>query len=205
MPTSQNRTKWPITGGAVGIQPGWFAGHSQAQIYINMGFGNEPRNMSHPMLPVFEIIGPTNSVYQGEICLPQVPLPANITVKVGDNATIQVIELAQHGAALYNVSLFFPARFYAQELLFADFFGHTVRRHHFRRTRGRRRGQRDELPQLDGARQGDQVWPDLPHQRDRRRTGSPQRRDHLVPRADRRRTYRSDFRPVVRFRASFEL
>jgi hypothetical protein len=31
-----------------------------------------------------------------------VPLPANATFNIGDNATIQVIETAVHGAALYN-------------------------------------------------------------------------------------------------------
>lgn len=104
MPTSRNRTKWPLKGGAVSIQPGWFPGHALAQIYINMGYDNEPLNYSHTMLPVFQITGPTNQEYGGQFCLPQVPLPANYTPKVGDNATIQVIELAQHGAALYNVS-----------------------------------------------------------------------------------------------------
>lgn len=102
MPTSQNRTKWPIKGGAVSLQPGWFPGHNLAQIYINMGYGNEPLNFSHAMLPVFQITGPSNTQYNGTFCLPQVPLPANYNPKVGDNATIQVIELAQHGAALYN-------------------------------------------------------------------------------------------------------
>jgi hypothetical protein len=43
--------------------------------------------------------------YNGTFCLPQVPLPANYTPKIGDNATIQVIETAQHGAALYNVRI----------------------------------------------------------------------------------------------------
>ena len=56
------------------------------------------------MLPVFQITGPSNVQYNGSFCLPQVPLPANYTPSVGDNATIQVIETAQHGAALYNVS-----------------------------------------------------------------------------------------------------
>ncbi|KAF2834553.1 hypothetical protein M501DRAFT_943885 [Patellaria atrata CBS 101060] len=102
MPTSQNRTKWPVKGGAIGVQPGWFSGHSQALFYINMGFGNEPMNMSHPMLPVFGINGPSNKMYKGEFCFPQVPLPVNASVQVGDNATIQIIETAQHGAALYN-------------------------------------------------------------------------------------------------------
>ncbi|KAF2004105.1 hypothetical protein P154DRAFT_519671 [Amniculicola lignicola CBS 123094] len=102
MPTSTNRTKWPITGGAVSVQPGWFPGHSLALFYINMGYGNEPLNMSHAMLPMFQIAGPSNTQYDGTFCLPQVPLPANFPLKIGDNATIQIVEAAQHGAALYN-------------------------------------------------------------------------------------------------------
>ncbi|KAF2714478.1 hypothetical protein K504DRAFT_368318 [Pleomassaria siparia CBS 279.74] len=102
MPTSQNRTKWPVGGGAVSLQPGWFPGHSLAMFYINMGLGNEPLNYSHTMVPVFQITGPSNVQYNGSFCLPQVPLPAGYTPQVGDNATIQVIEAAQHGAALYN-------------------------------------------------------------------------------------------------------
>ncbi|KAF2439230.1 hypothetical protein P171DRAFT_436549 [Karstenula rhodostoma CBS 690.94] len=103
MPMSTNRTKWPLSGGAVSLQPGWFPGHASAQFYINMGYGNEPLNYSHSAVPVFSITGPSNVQYNGTFCLPQVPLPANYTPKVGDNATIQVIELAQHGASLYNV------------------------------------------------------------------------------------------------------
>jgi hypothetical protein len=103
MPMSSNRTYWPLTGGAIAIQPGWFPGHSVAQIYFNMGYGNEPLNYSHSMMPPFSITGPSNQQYDGTFCMPQVPLPAGSDFKVGDNATIQVIELAQHGAALYNV------------------------------------------------------------------------------------------------------
>jgi hypothetical protein len=102
MPTSRNRTKWPLKGGAVSIQPGWFPGHQNAQFYINMGYDTEPLNYSHAMLGVFSITGPSNLQYDGTFCMPQVPLPAGYNPKVGDNATIQVIELAQHGASLYN-------------------------------------------------------------------------------------------------------
>jgi len=102
MPTSRNRTKWPIKGGAISIQPGWFPGHKLAMFYINMGYGNEPLNYSHAMLPRFEISGPSNVQYNGTFCLPQVPLPPGHTPQVGENATIQIIETAQHGAALYN-------------------------------------------------------------------------------------------------------
>jgi hypothetical protein len=55
------------------------------------------------MVPVFQITGPSKGPYPGTFCLPQVPLPANTTVNVGDNATIQVVETAIHGAALFNV------------------------------------------------------------------------------------------------------
>lgn len=103
-PISQNRTLWPVTGGAVGIQPGWFRGHASAFMYVNLGDGTVPENYSLIMQPVFEIIGPNNDFYNGSICLPHVPLPANYTAVVGNNATIQVVEAAQHGAALYNVS-----------------------------------------------------------------------------------------------------
>jgi hypothetical protein len=102
MPTSTNRTKWPVNGGAIALQPGWFSGHATAFFYINLGFGTIPLNMSHPMVPAFQIIGPTAEPYPGSFCLPQVPLPVNASVQIGDNATIQVIETAVHGAALYN-------------------------------------------------------------------------------------------------------
>ncbi|KAL8781393.1 MAG: hypothetical protein Q9194_000378 [Teloschistes cf. exilis] len=105
MPISTNRTLWPVTGGAVGIQPGWFPGHSSAFFYINLGEGTIPQNYSLPMQQVFQILGPSNQQYDGSFCLPQVPLPANYTAKIGDNATIQVVETAQHGAALYNVGI----------------------------------------------------------------------------------------------------
>lgn len=109
MPTSTNRTKWPIHGGAVSLQPGWFQGHSKAFIYINMGFGTVPPNMSNPMISPFQITGPTDNPYPGTICLPQVPLPPGTKVNVGDHATIQVVEAAQHGAALFNVCFRSPA------------------------------------------------------------------------------------------------
>ncbi|TVY59447.1 hypothetical protein LCER1_G000034 [Lachnellula cervina] len=137
MPTTTNRTLWPINGGAIALQPafipypspssfthslhlpspppltplshppGWFQGHATAFFYINLGFGTDgpsggPPNMSFPMVPVFQIVGPSKNPYPGSFCLPQVPLPANTTVKAGDNATIQVVEVAVHGASLFS-------------------------------------------------------------------------------------------------------
>lgn len=108
MNTTTNRTFWPTTGGAIALQPGWFQGHAQAQLFINLGFGTDgpdggPKNMSNVMVPQFGILGPSKNPYPGTICLPQVPLPVNTTVNPGDNATIQVVELAVHGAALFSV------------------------------------------------------------------------------------------------------
>ncbi|KAJ4146999.1 hypothetical protein LMH87_001552 [Akanthomyces muscarius] len=110
MGVTKNRTYWPIGGGTVAFQPGWFRGHLTAFMQINLGFGSDesvnidggPPNMSNPMVHPFQIIGPTNNPYPGTVCLTQIPLPVGANVKAGDEATIQVVETAQHGAALYS-------------------------------------------------------------------------------------------------------
>ncbi|XWW94549.1 hypothetical protein V2A60_002492 [Cordyceps javanica] len=110
MGVTKNRTYWPIGGGTVAFQPGWFRGHLTAFLQINLGFGSDPSanihggppNMSNPMVHPFQILGPTNNPYPGTVCLTQIPLPVGANVKAGDEATIQVVETAQHGAALYS-------------------------------------------------------------------------------------------------------
>ncbi|KAH9899106.1 hypothetical protein F4778DRAFT_186325 [Xylariomycetidae sp. FL2044] len=102
MPVTTNRTNWPVTGGAVALQPGWFSGHKNALIYVNMGFGSIPANYSVPLARGFEIEGPTDGPYPGTICLPYLPIPEGFEVKVGDHATIQIIEAATHGASQYS-------------------------------------------------------------------------------------------------------
>ncbi|KAK3298719.1 uncharacterized protein B0H64DRAFT_81128 [Chaetomium fimeti] len=112
MHTTTNRTFWPTTGGGIAFQPGWFSGHATAFVYVNLGFGNEgpeldpdlrgPPNMSYPMITPFQILGPTKGPYPGTVCLPQLPMPQGVTAKAGENATIQLVELALHGAALYS-------------------------------------------------------------------------------------------------------
>lgn len=89
-------------------------------MYVNLGFGtdgpdNGPPNMSNPMVPPFQILGPSKNPYPGTVCLPQVPLPSGATVNPGDNATIQVVELAVHGAALYSVSSLSLPRCFARQ------------------------------------------------------------------------------------------
>lgn len=123
-PTTTNRTYWPTTGGAIAFQPGWFQGHATAFMYVNLGFGTDgpdggPENMSFPMVSPIQILGPSKNPYPGTVCLPEVPLPTNTTVQAGDNATIQVVEIAVHGAALFSVSLFASP---------ADGWNHSVER-----------------------------------------------------------------------------
>lgn len=107
MSLTTNRTYWPTLGGAIAFQPGWFQGHSKALVYVNLGLGSDgpdggPGNMSLSMVPPLQILGPSNNPYPGTVCLPQVPLPTNVSVDPGTNATIQVVEIAQHGAALFS-------------------------------------------------------------------------------------------------------
>lgn len=108
IPLSTNRTNWPVAGGAIAIQPGWFTGHAKSSININLGLGTDgpdggPETMSMIMIPTFTIYGPSNNPFPGQFCLSQVPLPAGVKVNVGDHATIQVIETFDYGGALYNV------------------------------------------------------------------------------------------------------
>ncbi|KZL77712.1 GPI anchored protein [Colletotrichum tofieldiae] len=99
---SQNRTHWPIDGGAIAVQPGWNAGHKTALMYVNLGLGEEPKSYTTVMVPRFLLTGPTNEEYEGTFCLPKVPIPKGVTLKEGDMASIQVVQAAQHGAALFS-------------------------------------------------------------------------------------------------------
>ena len=105
MPQSTNRTTWGVGGGAIALQPGWFTGHATGLMYMNIGLGTLPSAIDIPLVPVFQMVGPNNFPYPGTLCLPNVTIPADLGVKVGDNATIQVILAAQHGASLYNVRI----------------------------------------------------------------------------------------------------
>ncbi|KAL6900084.1 hypothetical protein GGI43DRAFT_56569 [Trichoderma evansii] len=139
--TTNNRTYWPTTDGPDGGPP----------------------NMSNIMLKPFMLLGPSNNPYPGTVCLPQVPLPVGATVKAGDKATIQVVELAQHGAALYSVSLQpYMTLFSVYKRLKKSLSTDTIKivcRHHLRRTRRppHPHRQRDKLLQLDAIR----LRPDL--------------------------------------------
>ncbi|KAK4033551.1 hypothetical protein C8A01DRAFT_49898 [Parachaetomium inaequale] len=98
-----NRTQWPLDGGAVAFQPGWFTGHDTALIYINIGLGEQPSNYSWPITTLY-LDGPTNNPYPGTVCLPKLTLPEGVRsrIKSGDLASIQVVEAAKHGAGMFT-------------------------------------------------------------------------------------------------------
>lgn len=107
IPLTQNRTYWPTSGGTIAFQPGWFVGHLKGFLQANLGFGNTgpdggPLDMTVPLVPRFAFLGPTNNPFPGTVCLPNVSLPGDAGVKAGDNATIQVVLMAQHGAAIMS-------------------------------------------------------------------------------------------------------
>lgn len=106
---SKNRTYWPTTGGTIAFQPGWFSGHATAFLYINIGLDADgpdggPMDFDHPLVSPWQLLGPSNGPYPGTLCLPDVKVPADLGVKAGDKATIQIVELATHGASLFAVS-----------------------------------------------------------------------------------------------------
>ena len=78
--------------------------HPWAQTYINLGLGN---NVTRFNITLME---PFNQTSNGTICLPHVTLPDDMmaSVKEGDLASIQIIQLSHTGGALYNV---FPSLF----------------------------------------------------------------------------------------------
>lgn len=105
---SKNRTYWPTTGGTVAFQPGWFSGHATALLYINLGLDTDgpdggPTNYT-TIVDTWQLLGPSNGPYPGTLCIPDIEVPENLGVKAGDEATIQVVELATHGASLFAVS-----------------------------------------------------------------------------------------------------
>lgn len=110
LPLSNNRTFWPTTGGALAFQPGWFSGHATAFLYVNIGLDSDgpdggPLNWDNQLEDAWQLLGPSNGPYPGTLCLPDVKVPSDLGVKAGDNASIQIVELATHGASLFAVSL----------------------------------------------------------------------------------------------------
>jgi hypothetical protein len=114
MPVTSNRTYWPSTGGAIAFKPSFLEGQPTAQIFINLGLGTDYinsdqlqlNNMNISMVSQLGIQGLSGSTpFSSTVCLPHVPLAASVNVKSGDLATIQLIQLAVNGDAMYSVDV----------------------------------------------------------------------------------------------------
>jgi hypothetical protein len=96
--SDNNRTLWPLDGGAIALTPT----HHWAQTYINLGLG---RNVTRFNIT---LMAPFNQTSNGTFCLPDVKLPEGLNLTEGDMASIQVVQLSATGGALYNVSFSCP-------------------------------------------------------------------------------------------------
>ncbi|PHH49764.1 hypothetical protein CFIMG_003929RAa [Ceratocystis fimbriata CBS 114723] len=109
IPLSRNRTYWSVNGGSIAFQPGWFSGHASAMLYVNIGLDSDgpdggPMNFTNQLVMPFELQGPSNGPFPGTMCLPNVQVPASLGVTAGMNASLQIVELATHGASLFACS-----------------------------------------------------------------------------------------------------
>lgn len=74
-------------------------GHSENYVSVFLAIGNEPGDSFNVTLwPTAHEQGP------GDFCWQSIPIPENLTIEEGTNATIQLITNAHDGGGLYNVS-----------------------------------------------------------------------------------------------------
>lgn len=90
-----NRTDWPLEGGSLKLD----LHHPWTYIFVNLGLGDNVTNFNYTLTPEF-----WNSTGKGTLCVPDLPLPADLSVSDGTKASIQVVTLGESGSALYNVS-----------------------------------------------------------------------------------------------------
>jgi hypothetical protein len=106
---TQNRSYWPIGGGAVSIAPGVGSGFKTSYIYINIGIAlpgeAAPQNYSHALTPPIAVAGVNASTWPGQVCIPQTSMPTGMQYNIGDLATIQVVQVAATGEAVYSVRI----------------------------------------------------------------------------------------------------
>ncbi|KAL7271061.1 18S rRNA pseudouridine methyltransferase [Rhizina undulata] len=90
--SANNRTAWPFDGGALVFT----TNQSNAQTYVNLGLGNDVTRLNIVLVPPF------NQTGSGTFCFPRIPIPADLNITAGTNASIQVIQLSATSGALYN-------------------------------------------------------------------------------------------------------
>lgn len=75
-------------------------GHTENYVSVFLAIGNEPgESFNVTLWPTVLEQGP------GDFCWQSIPIPENLTIEEGTNATVQVITNGHDGSGLYNVSL----------------------------------------------------------------------------------------------------
>lgn len=67
-------------------------------VFVNLGLGPNVTNFNYTLTPSF-----WNETGNGTLCVPLLPLPANLAVTDGTQGSIQVVTPGASGSALYNV------------------------------------------------------------------------------------------------------
>ncbi|KAL6240479.1 hypothetical protein RBB50_012591 [Rhinocladiella similis] len=89
----QNRTRVSSTEVPVSVK----LGHTENLFQILLAIGNDVgSSFNYELLPTIREMGP------GDFCLSSIPVPSDLNITDGTNATIQVITNAHDGGGLYN-------------------------------------------------------------------------------------------------------
>jgi hypothetical protein len=73
-------------------------GHDENAVQVLLGLGDDPgNNFNITLVPTFRQEG------LGEFCLKEIPLPSDLGIKDGMNATLQVVANGDPNGGLYNV------------------------------------------------------------------------------------------------------
>ncbi|KIW15372.1 hypothetical protein PV08_05418 [Exophiala spinifera] len=90
---TQNRTRVSLTEVPVSVK----LGHTENLFQVTLAIGDDVgSSFNYDLLPTIQEFGP------GDFCLSSIPVPADLNITDGTNATIQVITNSHDGSGLYN-------------------------------------------------------------------------------------------------------
>ncbi|AEO59576.1 hypothetical protein MYCTH_2307988 [Thermothelomyces thermophilus ATCC 42464] len=91
--TGRPITPWPLTGGSLKLD----LHHPWTYIFVNLGLGSDVSNFNYTLTRPF-----WNETGNGTLCVPRLELPADLPVRDGSPASLQVVTVGEDGNALYN-------------------------------------------------------------------------------------------------------
>ena len=91
--SSSPLTPWPLTGGTLKLD----LHHPWTYVFVNLGLGPDVSNFNYTLTNPF-----WNETGNGTLCVPRLALPADLPVREGSEASLQVVTVGEDGNALYN-------------------------------------------------------------------------------------------------------